>query len=292
MRTLPDFRKYRPLTVDRIELALAADSSSYLLKGPRGCGADELLGAIAQVLVGACGGCGHCWTCRAVEDGEHPDVLLAQGERGKTVPVEELRRLVRFASLAPVEASYRVVIIPEIDTLRLTFPVILKALEEPPTATKWLLSAALIGSELSPVASRCFTVEIEAPSDVEIEERFREARIDASETLVRWTRRRLDRVALFARLGDPERYLSTFRDLPELVREDARWGMELVYRLTPDDIGSAGDAEEIIQCGLEILVAAHPENSDWLRRATRASSSLTRHLPAQLVLAELILRAG
>jgi hypothetical protein len=208
------------------------------------------------------------------------------------VAVEELRRVVRFASLAPVQASYRVVIIPDIDTLRLTFPVILKALEEPPTATKWLLSAALIGEELSPVASRCFTVELEAPSDDEIEERFQEAKIPANEALVRWTRRRLDRVALFAHLTDAERYLSTFQDLPELVQEDARWCMELVHRLIPDDLGSTGDAEEIIQCGLEILVAAHPDSSDWLRRATRASSSLTRHLPVQLVLAELILRAG
>ncbi|WP_276941120.1 hypothetical protein [Ferrimicrobium acidiphilum] len=292
MRTLAEFRQFRPLTVGRIEAALDADSSSYLLKGPRGCGADELLGAIAQALLGGCGGCGHCWACREVADGEHPDVLWAQGERGKAVAVEELRRVVRFASLAPVQARYRVVIIPDIDTLRLTFPVILKALEEPPTATKWLLSAALIEAELSPVASRCFTVELEAPSDDEIEERFREANVHATAALVRWTRRRLDRVSLFARLTDAERYLSTFQDLPELVRDDARWCMELVHRLTPEDLGNTGDAEEVIQCGLEILIAAHPENADWLRRATRASLSLSRHLPVQLVLAELILRAG
>ncbi|WP_298210323.1 hypothetical protein [Ferrimicrobium sp.] len=292
MRTLADFAAYRPATISRIAQALAADSSSYLLKGPRGSGADELLGAIAQTLVGDCGGCGECASCRAVADGEHPDVLLAQGEQHKPVAVEELRRIVRFASLAPTQARYRVVVIPDIDTLRLTFPVILKALEEPPTATKWLLSAALIGSELAPVASRCLTIELEAPSDVEIEHRFREHKLEPSALLIKWTRHRLDRVELFARLTDPERYLSTYADLPSLIREDARWCMELAHRLMPEELGSAGESEEIIQCGLEVLVAAHTDDGDWLRRATRASASLNRHLPLQLVLAELILRSG
>ena len=247
---------------------------------------------MALALVGACGGCGVCSSCVAVADGEHPDVLFAQGERGKLVPVEELRRLVRFASLAPTQAAHRVVIIPDIDTLRLSFPVILKALEEPPTATRWLLSAALIGAELAPVASRCFVIEIEAPSMAEIEGRFDEVQLEPTEQLVRWTRRRLDRVALFARLTDAERYLSGFANLPDLVREDARWSLELVYRLTPRDLATTAEAEEVLQCGLEILIAAHPENADWLRRASRASLSLARHLPIQLVLAELILREG
>ncbi|WP_298336287.1 hypothetical protein [Ferrimicrobium sp.] len=292
MRTLAAFRAYRPMTIDRIIQALAADSSSYLLKGPRGSGADELLGAIAQALVGSCGGCGQCSSCRAVADGEHPDVLWAQGEQHKSVPVEELRRIVRFASLAPTQARYRVVVIPDIDTLRLTFPVILKALEEPPTATKWLLSAALIGAELAPVASRCLTVELEAPSDSEIWDRFREYKLEPSELLIRWTRRRLDRVELFARLTDAERYLSTYEELPSLIRDDARWCMELVHRLTPEDLGSVSASEEIIQCGLEILVASHTGSGDWLRRAARASTSLKLHLPIQVVLAELIMRSG
>ncbi|MCI2975657.1 MAG: hypothetical protein MP439_06235 [Ferrimicrobium sp.] len=292
MRTFVELETFRPLSVERIRQALGANSSSYLLKGPRGCGADEFLGVMTQALVSDCGGCGTCASCVAVVDGEHPDVLWAQGDRAKAVPIEELRRLVRFASLAPTQAPHRVVVIPDIDTLRLTFPVILKALEEPPTATRWLLSAALISADLAPVASRCFGIELEAPTADEIALRFQEAKVATTERLIRWTRRRLDRVDLFARVPDAERYLAGFENLPDLVRDDARWSMELVRRLTPEDLATTAEAEELVQCGLEILIASHPENADWFARSTRASMSLARHLPIQLVLAELILRHG
>jgi len=197
-----------------------------------------------------------------------------------------LRRLVRMAALAPTEGRVRVVVVPNIDRALAGFPVLLKAIEEPPPTTRWLLSASGIPSELVPIASRCVRVPIEPPSTHELSERLAARGITPTESLLSVLRGRPALIEALAALDDPLEYFGQWSRVPELARAEARWGLTLANRLDPGE--GHPFREPLLLAGLEaLLLAADPP---WVRRARRAALSLARHLPVRLVLAELVLR--
>ncbi|MHB8189604.1 MAG: hypothetical protein ACYDHP_04110 [Ferrimicrobium sp.] len=284
-------RLTRPRTARRLDEARGRQVASYLLLGPAGAGQRAIARMLARSFVCASGGCGICPVCRAVESGEYVDVYeVSDDSEGATVA--SVRSLVARATLGPTEAAYRVMIVPDLGVLERSFPVLLKSLEEPSSRTVWILTAVAIAESLKPIASRCLQVELERPSEAEIEARARELGVELTPQALVDIRGRLDRIDLFAALEDPDRYFAQWRELRSWYREDARWLSEVTARLDPTDRLPAGTPKglvnEIVRVGCEIFVSEHPDWEGAGKRARLVARSLERNLSISLVLAEFV----
>ena len=100
--------------------------------------------------------CGECSVCRRIERGAHPDVIvLAPGDTG-TIKIDEVREVVQKAGYRPFEARRRVVIVDEADALvDAAQNALLKTLEEPPSASVFILVSSMPDALLPTVLSRC-----------------------------------------------------------------------------------------------------------------------------------------
>jgi DNA polymerase-3 subunit delta' len=115
---------------------------AWLFTGPPGSGRSVAARAFAAALECESGtGCGECPGCRTSMAGTHADVQVVVPE-GRSISVAEMRALVQISARRPTGARWQVVIITDAD--RLTegaANALLKAVEEPPERTVFLLCA-------------------------------------------------------------------------------------------------------------------------------------------------------
>jgi DNA polymerase-3 subunit delta' len=113
--------------------------------------------------------CGACAACRRIERGVHPDVIvLAPGDTG-SIKIDPVRDVVDGAGFRPFEARRRVVIIDEADALvEAAQNALLKTLEEPPSASVFLLVSSMPDALLPTVRSRCPRLRFAALSPAEV----------------------------------------------------------------------------------------------------------------------------
>lgn len=160
-----------------------AMTHAWLFTGPPGSGRSVAARALAAALEctapdegGPLPGCGECSACRTVVAGTHADVRVVVPE-GLTISVKEMRSLVQAAARRPSTGQWRVVLIEDSD--RLTegaANALLKAVEEPPDRTVFLLCAPSDHPEDVPVTirSRCRAVQLRTPLPEAIAEVLRE----------------------------------------------------------------------------------------------------------------------
>ncbi len=133
---------------------------AYLLVGPPGSGSREAVPGFAAALLCPDGGCGSCDHCRRALAGTHPD-LVTVDHAGPQVAVGDARQLTRLSMRRPLEAHRQVLVMPDLHLATLSAPALLKAVEEPPGATVFVLLAEDVPPELVTVASR--SVEVVFP---------------------------------------------------------------------------------------------------------------------------------
>ncbi|WP_291048047.1 DNA polymerase III subunit delta' [Herbiconiux sp.] len=137
---------------------------SWLITGPPGSGRSNLAYAFASALLCRNGGCGVCPDCTQVAARTHPDLAILATER-VIISIEEVRRLVSASQFSPSVARYRVVVIEDADRMaERTSNVLLKALEEPPERTVWILCAPSEADLLPTIRSRVRSVRLRVPS--------------------------------------------------------------------------------------------------------------------------------
>jgi DNA polymerase-3 subunit delta' len=147
-----------------------AMTHAWLFTGPPGSGRSVAARAFAAALqctdADAGPGCGVCPGCRSTLTGNHPDVRQVIPE-GLSISVAEMRALVAGASRRPSAGRWQVLLIEDAD--RLTegaANALLKAVEEPPPRTVFLLCAPSDHPEDIAVTlrSRCRPVGLRTPS--------------------------------------------------------------------------------------------------------------------------------
>ena len=164
----------QPAAIDVLSTAALAASNgaegmthAWLFTGPPGSGRSVAARAFAAALqcVEDPPGCGSCQSCRTVMAGTHPDVRNVVPE-GLSISVAEMRALVQAASRRPASGRWQVIVIEDAD--RLTegaSNALLKAVEEPPARTVFLLCAPSDHPEDVSVTirSRCRLVTLRTP---------------------------------------------------------------------------------------------------------------------------------
>ncbi len=167
---------------------------ALLLQGPRGVGQFEMAMTLAQAWLceGAAGApqrqpCGACASCRLVRSHSHPDLLVllpeilqealgwgggdetATEKSGKTKPskeikVEAVRSAVTFVQTTSARGRGKVVVLHPAERMNgISANTLLKTLEEPPGAARFVLSCAAPESLLPTIRSRCQAVTMLLP---------------------------------------------------------------------------------------------------------------------------------
>jgi DNA polymerase-3 subunit delta' len=138
---------------------------ALLFSGPPGIGKRRVAMAIASAM--NCleptstselerDACGKCASCRRIQRGVHPDVIVIEPGDSGSIKIEAIRDVVDRAGYRPFEGRRRVVIIDEADALVAPAQnALLKTLEEMPPASIFVLVSSMADALLPTVRSRC-----------------------------------------------------------------------------------------------------------------------------------------
>ena len=141
----------------------AAMTHAWLLTGPPGSGRSNAARAFAAALL-APGEDTDSPDVRRALAGTHESMTVLSTQKS-VISIDEVRGLVATAHQAPVNAPWRVVIIEDADRMaERTSNVLLKAIEEPPPNTVWILCAPSPQDVLTTIRSRCRIVTLRVPS--------------------------------------------------------------------------------------------------------------------------------
>jgi len=99
--------------------------------------------------------CGRCRSCRKIQSGNHPDIIIVEPS-GPFIRIGQIRDLCHTLALKPFEAGSRVAIIKDAQAMNpAASNAFLKVLEEPPEQTTLILTARHTSDLLPTIVSRC-----------------------------------------------------------------------------------------------------------------------------------------
>jgi DNA polymerase-3 subunit delta' len=149
--------------------AAAADPTAmthaWLIVGPPGSGRSTLAYVFAAALIAEPG---DDQAIAQVLAGSHPDLTALRTEQ-VIIRIDEARRLVERAYFAPSLGRHRVIVVEDADRMsERTSNVLLKALEEPPERTVWVLCAPSDADLLPTIRSRVRTLRLREPDVADV----------------------------------------------------------------------------------------------------------------------------
>jgi len=177
-----------------LKQTLQQRAHALLLQGPQGVGQFEMALTLAQAWLceGASGRspCGGCASCRLVQAHSHPDLIVllpellqetlgwgaASGDDGATektgkakpskeIKVDAVRAVVTFAQTSSARGQGKVVVLHPAERMNhVSANTLLKTLEEPPGAARFILSCAAPDALLPTIRSRCQAVVMQLPA--------------------------------------------------------------------------------------------------------------------------------
>ncbi|WP_296630580.1 DNA polymerase III subunit delta' [Rhodoluna sp.] len=162
----------QPEAVGQLEVAVRHRDQgvhhAWLVTGPPGSGRSNLAHAFAAALLCPTGGCGECKSCILAKAGSHPDISVLSTEKVQ-ISIEEVRQLVANSQFGGSMGKFRIMIIEDADRMQeRSSNVLLKALEEPPAGTIWLLCAPSEADMLPTIRSRVRRVGLKVPAIEEV----------------------------------------------------------------------------------------------------------------------------
>lgn len=144
----------------------SALSHAWLITGPPGSGRSTLAHAFAAALVADRPD--DKAAMRQVLAGTHPDVTALRTDK-VIITIAEARALVERSYFAPSAGRYRVIVVEDADRMvERTSNVLLKALEEPPEQTVWILCAPSEADLLPTIRSRVRSLRLREPDVADV----------------------------------------------------------------------------------------------------------------------------
>ncbi|MEO7887646.1 MAG: DNA polymerase III subunit delta' [Polaromonas sp.] len=173
-----------PWLQTQLESLLVQRGHAWLLSGPSGLGQFELALALARAWL--CedatpqGACGHCGSCHAIDVHTHADLCMLMPETlslalgwpldektqddldskkrkpSKEIKVDAAREAVSFTQFTRSRGTTKVVLVFPAERMNhVTANTLLKTLEEPPGAVKFILATEAAHQLLPTIRSRC-----------------------------------------------------------------------------------------------------------------------------------------
>lgn len=144
----------------------SALSHAWLITGPPGSGRSTLAYAFAAALIADRPDDEN--VMRQVLAGTHPDVTALRTDK-VIITIAEARGLVERSYFAPSAGRYRVIVVEDADRMvERTSNVLLKALEEPPEQTVWILCAPSEADLLPTIRSRVRSLRLREPDVADV----------------------------------------------------------------------------------------------------------------------------
>lgn len=180
----------------------ASMSHAWLITGPPGSGRSTLAYAFAAALIADHPDDENAM--RQVLAGTHPDLTALRTDK-IIITIKEARELVERSYFAPSAGRYRVIVVEDADRMvERTSNVLLKALEEPPEQTVWVLCAPSEADLLPTIRSRVRAVRLREPEVADVA-RLITLRTDADETTAEQAARHAQRhIGMAQRLATDE----------------------------------------------------------------------------------------
>lgn len=159
----------------------SAMTHAWLLTGPPGSGRSVAARAFAASLIGADDEA----AAGRVIRGTHPDVHVVATDK-TVITVAEVRDLVSVAARSPAESAWRVIVVEDADRIvERSANALLKAIEEPPPRTVWVLCAPSEQDVITTIRSRCRHVTLRVPpADAVADLLVRRHQVDREDALV------------------------------------------------------------------------------------------------------------
>lgn len=163
--------------VEQLSRAAASErpTHAWLFTGPPGSGRTNAARAFAAALLceqpdPAARGCGQCHACHTALSGSNADVMVMATEN-VSFTIQEVREWVAKAQDKPSSGRWRIMIVEDADRMaERTTNVLLKAIEEPPPRTIWILCAPSPADVLVTIRSRCRPVGLRTPPQQDVAE--------------------------------------------------------------------------------------------------------------------------
>jgi DNA polymerase-3 subunit delta' len=143
---------------------------AYLFVGPKGVGKYATALALAKQVnclkEGAAWTACDCVSCRKIDGGNHPDILVIEKPEDKTgISIDQIRALKQRLEYRALEAAVKFAIIKDAELIHEEAAnAFLKTLEEPRPGTVLILTTAVPDALLSTIRSRCQMVYFPAMS--------------------------------------------------------------------------------------------------------------------------------
>ncbi len=173
-----------PWLQTQLESLLTQRGHAWLLQGPSGLGQFDLALACARAWLceqaNGLGACGECGSCHAVDVHTHPDLFMLLPEvlalelgwpldqktqeeldakkrkPSKEIKVDAAREMVSFTQFTRSRGTTKVVVVFPAERMNhITANALLKTLEEPPGAVKFILATEAAHQLLPTIRSRC-----------------------------------------------------------------------------------------------------------------------------------------
>ncbi|MDH4147387.1 MAG: hypothetical protein OEY23_19695 [Acidimicrobiia bacterium] len=142
----------------QLRAALRQPVHAYLFSGPRGSGKRAAARAFAaEILAGSSTGSDAERHRRLALAEAHPDLEVFERE-GASLSREQARQIVERSVRSPMEGDRKVIVLPEFQLALDAAPILLKAIEEPPPTTMFVVLVDELAPELATVASRCVVI--------------------------------------------------------------------------------------------------------------------------------------
>ena len=152
--------------IEMLKRAIQRDkiAHSFLFLGIEGIGKKRVALQFAKTLNCLEGGsekgdaCDQCISCKKIDDGLHPDVLVLEPEN-QTLKVDQVKQMQSDLAYRPYEGKRRVCIVGAADRMAPNMSnILLKTLEEPPMHTVIILLANNSRLILPTILSRCHPI--------------------------------------------------------------------------------------------------------------------------------------